>query len=279
MGYVSTRAIATRGCATRTSSGRQIGVNQVVEVPVNRPRRPLRQRVGSAYDKALSQLPGRVSARIDLARPSLLRGWGGPLNGQRHRRQVVRDLFRAIDFACVVETGTFRGHTTQFFAALTEAPVRGIEVSERYAEFARHRCVGYPNVDISLGDSRSFLRTTLPTMSGPTFFYLDAHWYDDLPLADEVAMIAESRVPAVVMIDDFEVPGDPGYGFDDYGPGRRLDETLVTGVGADGWSIFYPAVAAADESGPARGCVVLTSPDMAATVTAVAGLRASGTLD
>lgn len=54
-----------------------------------------------------------------------------------------------------------------------------------------------------------------------TFFYLDAHWYGDIPPRDERAGEQKwSRF--VAMIDDFEVPGDAGYGFDDHGPGRAL---------------------------------------------------------
>ena len=71
--------------------------------------------------------------------------------------------------------------------------------------------------------SVGFSNGALNGLSGLTvFFYLDAHWNDDLPLADEIDIIF-SRCPwAVVMIDDFEVPSDPGYQFDDYGPGKAL---------------------------------------------------------
>jgi hypothetical protein len=45
----------------------------------------------------------------------------------------------------------------------------------------------------------------------PLFFYLDAHWNEDLPLAEEIDLIFSRSPCAVVMIDDFEVPGDPGF--------------------------------------------------------------------
>jgi hypothetical protein len=51
------------------------------------------------------------------------------------------------------------------------------------------------------------------------FFYLDAHWYDDV-LAEEFDLIAEHWARYVVMIDDFVVPHDPGYEYDTYAAGR-----------------------------------------------------------
>lgn len=231
--------------------------------------------MGGLYNKALSYLPGDLAARIDFARPLLHQGWGGPMNGQDERQAVVRDLYRAIPFATTVETGSFRGHTTQFLAALTEGPVWGVESNPRFFGFARRNCAGYPNVTLRLADSRSFLRDHLEDCSGPVFFYLDAHWYADLPLADEVRMIAASGLDAVIMIDDFEVPGDDGYAFDDYGPGRRLDADLLKGIGIDSWTTFYPAVNSAQESGLRRGSVVLASPGLAQRVGAVTGLRAA----
>ena len=55
------------------------------------------------------------------------------------------------------------------------------------------------------------------------FIYLDAHWEEDLPLAEELAVIARATTRCIVMIDDFQVPGD-GYAYDNYGPGKALVE-------------------------------------------------------
>jgi hypothetical protein len=62
------------------------------------------------------------------------------------------------------------------------------------------------------------------------------------------------------MIDDFEVADDPGYGFDDYGPGRALTVDYLAGSVVAGWELLYPAVSSADEGGSKRGCCVLVSP-------------------
>ncbi len=69
-----------------------------------------------------------------------------------------------------------------------------------------------PKVRLSLADSRVFLRDLLAGLPNdrPVLFYLDAHWNEDLPLAEEARLIVEQAPLAVVMIDDFCVPFDPG---------------------------------------------------------------------
>jgi hypothetical protein len=90
------------------------------------------------------------------------------------------------------------------------------------------------------------------------FIYLDAHWNADLPLADELDIVFNACPPAVVMVDDFQVPDDPGYGYDDYGPGQALTaDYIAPAVEAFALMPFYPATPAAEERGARRGCVVL----------------------
>ena len=61
------------------------------------------------------------------------------------------------------------------------------------------------------------------------FFYLDAHWEDDLPLLEEIEVIFSHRDRATIMIDDFCVPGTD-YGFDDYGAGKTLNLAYLRAV-------------------------------------------------
>jgi hypothetical protein len=102
-----------------------------------------------------------------------------------------------------------------------------------------------------------------------TFFCLDAHWHADLPLREETEYIVSSFKR---LIDDFEVSGDPGYSFDDYGAEKRFSlsdfpfyrDPRVTG--------YFPNRASSAESGLRRGCVVLASAELAAQVDEVPGL-------
>src|SRR5262249_15783341 len=90
------------------------------------------------------------------------------------------------------------------------------------------------------------------------FFYLDAHWSENLPLSDEIKIIFSSISRAIVMVDDFQVPDDVGYGYDDYGNGKALTGAYIAPqVVKYGLREFYPATPSALETGQRRGCVVL----------------------
>ena len=89
-------------------------------------------------------------------------------------------------------------------------------------------------------------------------FYLDAHWDDgDLPLAQELRTISEGWPDSVIVMDDFEVEGDPGYGFDEYGPGMRLSRRYLDDHVIEDYVLLYPAAPSSSETGSRRGCGVL----------------------
>jgi hypothetical protein len=61
------------------------------------------------------------------------------------------------------------------------------------------------------------------------------------------------------MIDDFQVPDDNGYGYDDYGVGKALIRGYIAPlVSQFELAEFYPRTPSAVESGGRRGCVVVT---------------------
>jgi predicted O-methyltransferase YrrM len=226
----------------------------------------------AVYERVARVLPPRLAGPLDMIRPGVLTSWGGPLNGQTHRQRIVRDLARVIMFERVIETGTFRGTSTEFFAHVTGAPVSTVEASRRHYEFARRRFAGLPYIDVAHGDSRTFLRRQAAgSTDGDTLFYLDAHWEQDLPLREELEIIDASWPRAVVLVDDFEVPGDPGYAFDDYGHGKALTAGYLPAM--EGWRTYYPSLPAAEETGARRGCVVLASPALAGAVHRLDSIR------
>jgi len=203
-----------------------------------------------------------VAALYDIARPSILKFLGEPLNGQRGRQAMIEEILAVFPCQSIIETGTFRGSTARYFATLGRGEVISIEAVGRYHWYSRFRLRGDRGVRLVRGDSRSALRqlgrdrrlTALPTL-----FYLDAHWGADLPLAEEIREIATSWRSWVAVIDDFKVPSDAGYAYDDYGPGKALDLTYLRTSGVDALRVFWPRLPAADESGLKRGCVVITS--------------------
>jgi hypothetical protein len=87
---------------------------------------------------------------------------------------------------------------------------------------------------------------------------LDAHWESDLPLNEELAIIFDRCSNAIVMIDDFSVPFDNGYGYDDYGDVKALVPAYIEPyVRSFQLRVFYPSTPSAEETGARRGFVVL----------------------
>jgi predicted O-methyltransferase YrrM len=182
-------------------------------------------------------------------------------NGQLIRKQIFRDLIAAFPFEVILETGTWTGNTSAYMAQTSSLPVHTCETNPRFHAVAKMRLAKVEGVHFQLADSRQFLensaRSELATKLA--FFYLDAHWYDDLPLAQELDIIERGWRQFVVMIDDFRVPGDEGYRYDAYGPERTLAiEYLADILRSRNLEAFFPTASSAEETGPKRGCVVIT---------------------
>lgn len=186
----------------------------------------------------------------------------GPFNGQRARVRVCEHLAGLGRVQAVVETGTCQGATTVFLARLSGTPLYSVEINPRFHYHARFATRRLANVRLTLGDSRVFLRQLARNPDVPkrdVLFYLDAHRQGDQPLLDELELICGNWRESLIMIDDFEVPGDPGYRFNDYAPGVRLGAALLPAV-TEGYRRFYPAISSQEETGARRGCIILVPP-------------------
>lgn len=183
------------------------------------------------------------------------------MNEQERRRDILRELASAIHFDRVIETGTYRGASTEFFSEVFRCPVHTVERNPRFYTYSKRRLSVLPNVTVSPADSRAFLRDLSGRQgaAGTVLIYLDAHWGEDLPLAEELQIVVRAWPRAVVIIDDFEVPGEPGYKFDDYGEGKTLTEHYLPADHLNAWTLWYPSASANEETGQKRGCGVLSS--------------------
>jgi hypothetical protein len=211
----------------------------------------LARRLESAGQGEAAQFAYAAAAALDLRNPELPSA--APFNGQQERC-----LLAAIRPAAIVETGTFRGTTTEWLAAQYDGPIYSCEIDRRFFLQAQEKLRPFTEVRVSLADSRAFLRDLQPDLprDRPVLFYLDAHWLEDLPLAEETRLIVE-RVPlAVIMIYDFRVPFDAGYSWDDYGPGKRISLDLLHEP-KDRCSFALPTLPAAEETGAKRGLCVM----------------------
>lgn len=201
--------------------------------------------------------------------------------------EVCRAIVARLDVKTFVETGTFQGETVslvaQWFANLWPdefgsiatlelvaaravnpwngpiaypvfgAPGRGgrrivsIEVDKDRAAVARKMFAGSPHVHVETGSSEAVLARMVQLTLPRPFFYLDAHWGAYWPIRDEIAQVIKLDQWAIV-IDDFEVPGRPEFGFDIY-QGRPLNWEAVRDLFPAGVARYYPLRSNRDNRG------------------------------
>jgi hypothetical protein len=182
-------------------------------------------------------------------------------NGQAARKAIFNELTSIIAFHYICETGTWTGNTTGYMAETSKLPIFSTELNRRYYLAAKMRLGRFDNVTLDNLDSRQFIKKLAahPALKKSClFFYLDSHWYDDLPLRQEIELIAQHWDQFVVMIDDFKVPDDEGYGYDNYKDGRGLSiEYIEPLLNKHNLATFFPSAPSCTETGKKRGCVVL----------------------
>jgi predicted O-methyltransferase YrrM len=199
-----------------------------------------------------------AASSLDLELPQKPGWWSNAFNGQDGRGRLFLKILEVLQPAVLVETGSFRGTTTGFFAERFKGPIFTCEVDPRWYLTAKATLARFPHVDIRRQDSREFLEAlSVEIKNDMLLYYLDAHWQNDLPLSGEIELILASDRSAAIMIDDFAVPFDPEYGFDDYGPGKSLTLELLANINPKGASLFFPTLPACEETGARRGCAVI----------------------
>ena len=215
----------------------------------------------SRTKEGLTRFWQRLRGRASYYRKRNRHYFGPPMNGQTERINLVQQVISQCGIERIVETGTFLANTTVWFASFG-LPVMTVEINARYFGFSQARLRPHRNVAIREGNSLDFLRSIIAgatDRTAPTLFYLDAHWLNHLPLREEVELITANFPRSVIVVDDFEVPGDPGYGFDDYGAGKRLSLDYLLQAATPSLAIYFPRVRSDQETGVRRGSVTLTA--------------------
>lgn len=203
----------------------------------------------------------KILGAIDFFRFPHLFSRSSAFNNQNNRKLLFGNIVTKIVFKAIVETGTFRGETSAYMSQVSGLPVFTVELHPRYYGYSKARNLLNRNVHIFHSDSRAALKVLArksSLLNQKVFFYLDAHWNTDLPLVEEIEIIFKSWDKAVIMIDDFQVPFDNGYKFDNYGPGKILCLSLLRPINHLNFKIFFPSQKSESESGHKRGCVLLT---------------------
>ena len=213
----------------------------------------------------LTDLETAVSVLVTC--PTYQPGGDGAFNGLAGRKRIFEELLKKYRFACIIETGTHVGETTGYMAAKSNLPVYSSEINPNMYSLARMRLKNFSGIYLHKSDSREFIKelSDNPEMvRNETFFYLDAHWRKDCPLVEEIEQIASRWEKFVIMVDDFQVPGDDGYGYDRYSAFRKMNISLIRStIKKHKLRAFFPNIPSSEESvqpNP-RGFVILTRDD------------------
>lgn len=186
---------------------------------------------------------------------------GLELNGQQGRQRIFHEIMAAFPVDYIFEGGTNMGGSTAFFARHFQGEIHTAELMARFHDIASMRLGRAANVTAHRGNSVEVLARVLEARGREAFgfHYLDAHWYDHLPIREELELILARSDRHVIMIDDFRVDDDPGYGYDDYGAETGVLELAhVRDLLDPDLPVFFPAMPSSEETGHRRGCLVLS---------------------
>jgi len=210
----------------------------------------------------LRDLETAVSVLVNS--PTYLPGEDGAFNGLAGRKRIFEEVLKKYRFSCIIETGTHIGETTGYLAVKSGVPVYSSEINPNIYALAKMRLKNIPGIHLSHSDSRGFVKelSANPEMvRNEVFFYLDAHWGKDCPLVEEIEQIASRWEKFVIMIDDFQVPGDDGYGYDRFSAFQKMNISLIrSAIQKHRLRAFFPNIPSAEESvqPTPRGFVILT---------------------
>lgn len=147
---------------------------------------------------------------------------------------IMRDFILRVGQECkitsVVETGTYKGFSCALFAELFPSlPVYSCEVVMKNCLEAKKNTEKYSNINIFNMSSPDFLRKIISEglVGENPLFFLDAHWLDFWPLEDELKIISSELKNAIIIIDDFKVPGNSKFEYDCHN-GKDCSMEMVT---------------------------------------------------
>lgn len=132
-----------------------------------------------------------------------------------HTFLILKKLF---NINTVIETGSFEGDTTVFLAKNFEK-VFSIEMLKINHEITINKLNSSNlNANVILGKSEDLLKEVITKnhIDNSTIFFLDAHWWENCPLQQELEIIAECKIKPIIVIHDFYVPNSKSLGYDTY---------------------------------------------------------------
>lgn len=136
---------------------------------------------------------------------------GSPVPPDRVKHKLIELAAVAAGARVVVETGTYWGDTTAYFA-VRGYQVHSIELSPRLTALAEKRFKRLSNVHLYQGDSGEILSEVIGGIGEPICFWLDGHYSGgvtagvgaDVPILREIEVVGQHPVRAqhVIVVDD-----------------------------------------------------------------------------
>ena len=181
-------------------------------------------------------------------------------NGQKCRSLVVKEIINNFKPTELIETGTYLGNTLEFLSKFG-IKTHSIEINPEFYFISKSRFVDNNNVILYCDDSLKVLPKII-SKENPTFIYLDSHWYENLPLEEELEII-NSINDVIVLIDDFKIPGNADWKFDKY---NQIELSLEDINIPTNYSIYFREYKPNEDGGFKSGCVFLSKGEKANSV-------------
>jgi hypothetical protein len=143
--------------------------------------------------------------------------------------EMIKTLLRlkeTFNYDIFVETGTDKGHSLNelrfYFSKMYSCEI----MEDRWENYQPLFDTG--KIEIKLGTSIEWLPKFFTEIGHDKFFlFLDAHWYNNWPILDELRIVAEFGYKPVIIIHDFD--NGLGFQYDSARPFQHLgDETEVS---------------------------------------------------
>lgn len=187
-----------------------------------------------------------------------------PFNGQALRLQKIVELATELRPTVVIETGTYIGSSTPYLASFASNRTYTIEIDSSSAAKANERFRAHhlnSRIELILDDSAVAMQRLLSGLDSQSeiiLAYLDAHWLDAIPTKTELQALCDWGGRWIAVIDDFQVPHDPGYSYDEY-------ENTVIGISEvpknRNLRVWVPNISSNNETGAKRGTGYVFSPE------------------
>lgn len=137
-----------------------------------------------------------------------------PFSGDVYLINTFFSLIKKYNINTVIETGTWKGRTTQLLSVMVK-DVYTIEINKGFYNKAEY-LKDYNNIHRYYGDSPEILLFILKKIKKNILFFLDAHWEEHNPLLDELQVISKSNlINPIIVIHDFYNPYTD-FGYDTY---------------------------------------------------------------